>query len=81
MEYIPTSMEKPTDADEVIGAQPSICKVSEDRCERELPRSKSPVEISCARTSYHDGVKAFSFRLPEKGTGTDVNQGHDHWPN
>ena len=75
MKHVPTSMEKPADADEVIGTKPSICKVCDDRRENELPRSKSPVEISCLRTRNHDGIEVSSV------LGTDVNQGDEHWSN
>ena len=81
MKYVPTSMEKPADPDEVVGTKPSIGKVGDDRCENELPRSKSPVEISCSRTRNHDGIEVSSAWLSEKRTSTDVNQGDEHWSN
>ena len=81
MKHVPTSIEKPADPDEVIGTKPSIRKGGDDRCEDELPRSKSPVEISCPRTRNHDGIEVSSVWLSEKRTSTDINQGDKHWSN
>jgi hypothetical protein len=78
MKHIPTCVKKPTQADEVIGAKPSVGDIRDYRREREFPRAKSPVEISCPRTRNHDGIEVSSVWLSEERASTDVKQRHQY---
>jgi hypothetical protein len=77
----PIGVKKPSEADKVIRAKSSIGDVSDYRCEREFPRSKSAVEIGCACTRNHDRIELSSVWLADDRTSADVNKRDEHWPN
>lgn len=81
MQHVPCGVKKPAEADEVIRVKPPVCDVSHECREGKFPRSKPAVEIGCARTRNHDGIKRSPVRLPEKRASADVQNCDEYRPN
>lgn len=78
---IPTRVQEPANADEIVGTKSAIGEVGNHSRERELPHSKSSIEIGGSRTRDHDGVEVSSARLSKKGTGADIDKRDQHRAN
>ena len=77
MHDIPSGMQEPSDADKIIGTQPSVSNVGQQCRKDEFPFTETSIQVGGACTGDHDGHKVSSVRLPNQRTGENEQNAYE----
>src|ERR1700758_299153 len=78
VQHIPSGVKQPADPDEVIGSEPSICEVGDDRRKCEFPYPEAAIEIRSACARNHDCIEVLPIWFSEERARTYIQHRNQH---